>query len=1349
MIPRSLFTLLLTFAVAVAGYCQPSNNECSGASSLLVLSSSAACSANGIQLNVHTDGTTRSSIETQAVGYGEFDRFYTWTATTRGLQPNFSFGAGIRASVYENLGSASNPVCGDYINSCIYGSPISLSGWEIGDNLIVQVEWDRAIDAQFSFCFSESVLALPSNDQCISSIELTCQSQWQSFELAGSTGGISTTCNVTRPLWFKIDNPERSLNLEIRSSDFWVQYEIFTGSDCGNLTSLLCTDAASIELPPNDQSLYIAVGTNTNAGGPNLSFEIRATNCRGRQLVESGPGVTCSEAVQINCLGLDYSWDRRWRPIYIGPDFPPNYVNWLTLEGTGQELGIESDPYVVIYEGNDCGGLTKIEALDIPSNTEYFFNTTAGKTYYFQCIERTSIFTDNFGRLTEISINCRHPPSNNLCTNAEQILCGTRLIGSTKDSRISGDPVQQGQLRTVYYHFTGNGQKYRLFLTSATPLASRVFAHIFSDSCGGSSLNYTYTGIASQSNEFVWQAVTTPGQEYYVAIGLAIPNGSQGVPDLDNFEIWLECENDSPPVNEEQVGATAIACGESISVPTFGDPSIGGTSGNCLTASPTLWYKYESDGSSIDIKTRAVPGGTSSRWKEINVCILKDVGGQLTYLDSEYDHYLDTDYDNLISLASEAGVTYYFVFALELTPGPVPLDYGFEFSLDCLPPLANDFCFGAIEVLVQQPGAPRVTVTTELDNAYPSGIPNCTDGDLNKDVWYKFVAPISGVVVPNVRNLELYLSCSDQQPVQCDQDLPSKLGGLTPGQTYYLRKEVPFFGGQHQIYLTAGLTPPENDSCGGALPMILDGNATNWPENQFSNTVFLNYEANINQSLEFNNGAWYSFTAPPTGVVSVEYDLSSNAQRAAGYSVFYGTCDSMVEISTQAQYVQHELHGLIPGRDHFLVAHESTFSQGSANKDVSINTEQKIGDGPDMPQPVFLSFNNLSCSSFNYASQFTPAAQPDLQCDNTNANAYDRWKFVRLEAVMPYSSILIEFSPTVLGVPPMAEIEITATRIGASEPEFCFGPFSISENEFEIAAEDLTLYEGYDIGVKFSGIEPGLPDGNIEVDICLRGEHHLIQGIAPVTSQCQETIRYRDSYGGYYYFSPDAVDVAHCIDATNPAGSIEYVRAQSPLPNGEIVLPRSFTFVPEQAGEEMDGRYRLYFPPTEIDQLLALDPTLNSIRDIKILIDPTGTCESPGSSYVVIPAAAAGFTGFYYFVEIDLDLVPRSQGGVYLRNGFTMLASSAAITSPIVEVKNQPIKMFPQPATEYVNFDLTGLPASSTTGNIYDLTSRLVKSVLLNSGEISQFYVGDLSPGTYSVCFSIDGRLYEQRLAVQ
>ena len=147
MILRSLLTFLLIFGIAVGGYCQPSNNECSDALPLLVLSSSAACSANGIQLNVHTDGTTRSSIETDAVGMGLYDRFYTWTATTRGLQPNFSFGAGIRASVYENLGTSNNPICGDFINSCIYGSPISLSGWDIGDKLIVQIEWDRAFDA--------------------------------------------------------------------------------------------------------------------------------------------------------------------------------------------------------------------------------------------------------------------------------------------------------------------------------------------------------------------------------------------------------------------------------------------------------------------------------------------------------------------------------------------------------------------------------------------------------------------------------------------------------------------------------------------------------------------------------------------------------------------------------------------------------------------------------------------------------------------------------------------------------------------------------------------------------------------------------------------------------------------------------------------------------------------------------------------------------------------------------------------------------------------------------------------------------------------------------------------------
>lgn len=1353
MILRLLPSILLTFSVILTAYCQPANNECSGALPLPVESNASACTPfSGTQLNVHTDGTTRSDTETSAVGVGEYDRFYTWSATTRGLQPNFSFGAGIRASVYENLGTPSNPICGDFINSCIYGSTIALSGWEIGDNLIVQVEWDRAIDAQFSFCFSESALPLPANDECSTPVELACQNQWQSFDLAGSTGEPSTTCNLTRPLWFKISDPDREFEFEIRSNDNWVQYEIFTGSDCNNLTTLLCTGAGSFQLPPNNQPYYIAVGTNTNAGGPNLSFEIRRRNCSVRPLIDSGPGVTCAEAIPTTCAEEVYSWDPRWRPIYIGSDFAPHYAHWLTVDGLGQELAMRGDPFLVIYEGNDCGTLTKLEAINLPHNSDYYFTTTPGKKYYFLCIGKGDVLSARASSsYNEIKIVCRYPPANSECANAEQLDCGSRLAGTTKDARFTNDPwAQSAQLRTVYYSFIGNGQKQSLFLSTPTPLATRVNAHIYSDSCRGPSLDYTYNGIAGTPNEIVWQSITTSGQLYYVSVGLSLAQSSQGTRDLENFEIWLECDNVVVPVNDEQANAIDIACDQAINVPSFGDASAG-TGGLCLNSSPSIWYKYESDGSLININTRVAQGATPMAAESINVCVLKEVGGQLSFIDAENNQRLNSDYENLITFPSELGVTYYLVFALESNPGTIPQTHGFEFSLDCIPPLVNDFCSGAIDVSVQQPGEPRMAVTTVLDNAYPSGVPTCSNGLIRRDIWYKFVAPPSGVVVISDRDVEVFLNCSDQEPIKCNSYLPHNLGGLLPGHTYYLRSEVSNFNNAHEIYLTAGLAPPVNDSCGGALVMVTDGSAVTWPENQYSSTTYLNHDAVANSSMQSTHDAWYAFVAPATGLVKFEYDLGQGARTGQGYSVFYGSCDSLTLISNRAAAGSlHQLDGLIPGRTHYVAVREPTFNLGSSSKDVQVKTDSVTGDGPENPEPLFLAFGDFSCRIGNHASFLTPEPRADLQCPTTTSAAvWDRWKFIRVHAMMPWSTIKFDWSSANIDSLMDVRIDITATPIGANEPEFCFGPFTMSDVEFELAAEDLTLYEGYDFGMKISGIEPGLPKGNIRADICMYGEHYLNLGIAPVFTNCREAFPVRDTYGGYYYLNQDGLDVAHFLTGSNPAGSIEHVRAQSPLPNGEIVLPRSFTFVPNEPGGDMDGRYRLYYFPSEIDRLLASDPNINSIRDIKILVDPIGSCDSPGSSYTVVTPSAAGFTGFYYFIEIDLDLIPRGGGGVNLRNGFTMLSSSAAVTSSTHEVKYQRFDVFPQPATESVRIDLSHLTAGVTTGSLHDLTGRLVKPVDLQSGQETDIYVGNLLPGYYSLQFSIKGRRYMQRLAVQ
>lgn len=109
-----------------------------------------------------------------------------------------------------------------------------------------------------------------------------------------------------------------------------------------------------------------------------------------------------------------------------------------------------------------------------------------------------------------------------------------------------------------------------------------------------------------------------------------------------------------------------------------------------------------------------------------------------------------------------------------------------NYSLNCTP--ENDDCTNATSITLAQD-----TAGTTQGASASSNTPNCQqNGIVIFDVWYQFPAPASGNVTmtinapPLVGKIALYESCTDANPIACQEDELS-ITGLTPNATYYLQ----------------------------------------------------------------------------------------------------------------------------------------------------------------------------------------------------------------------------------------------------------------------------------------------------------------------------------------------------------------------------------------------------------------------------------------------------------------------------------------------------------------------------------------------------------------------------------
>ena len=164
----------------------PSNDTLAGAIPITPSPEGTGCNAAGFTLNFSTDGTTDSGLDSSCNGVETgLDQFFTWTATTAGLLWNDAApgnpGIVIRDTSGNEITCAQTFAADDFI----------LTGWNVGDDLIIQIYDYGTSVSDVAFCLEEYTPPAPIVPNYTETFDTYLPDRWS--EAAGAYGSPSGT----------------------------------------------------------------------------------------------------------------------------------------------------------------------------------------------------------------------------------------------------------------------------------------------------------------------------------------------------------------------------------------------------------------------------------------------------------------------------------------------------------------------------------------------------------------------------------------------------------------------------------------------------------------------------------------------------------------------------------------------------------------------------------------------------------------------------------------------------------------------------------------------------------------------------------------------------------------------------------------------------------------------------------------------------------------------------------------------------------------------------------------------------------------------------------------------------
>ena len=206
-----------------------------------------------------TDSGMDGTCNTTSTG---FDVFYTWTATTDALIWND--GAGNPGIVIRDAGTMAEITC----EGTFAGTDAQLSGWTIGQDLVIQVyDFGTAQINPTTFCLEQfTIPPPPANDDCSGVIDLGMETSPLTASTAQASNDFGQDCltNAGAPdVVYSILVPNGStIEISQTSNAYDSKHRLAYGGSCPGDTLIICTDDPDTQLETwtnttgSDQTVY-------------------------------------------------------------------------------------------------------------------------------------------------------------------------------------------------------------------------------------------------------------------------------------------------------------------------------------------------------------------------------------------------------------------------------------------------------------------------------------------------------------------------------------------------------------------------------------------------------------------------------------------------------------------------------------------------------------------------------------------------------------------------------------------------------------------------------------------------------------------------------------------------------------------------------------------------------------------------------------------------------------------------------------------------------------------------------------------------------------------------------------
>lgn len=439
--------------------------------------------------------------------------------------------------------------------------------------------------------------------------------------------------------------------------------------------------------------------------------------------------------------------------------------------------------------------------------------------------------------------------------------CATATVEAARCNVPAGGPNDD-----VWYKFTATSTNQ---IISISNYSSPVYFGLFSGSCGSLTkiescydAYHVYTTLSIGTTYYIQVYTTSTSAvvrtEFDICVGSWPPP-----PANDNIcnAILLPASpiNTCNPVSGTVAGATASATANPCGLTTAGS----------AYAIDDVWFTFVAQGTTHVISFTNIVGSFSTMsFVLYSGTCLAPINGQC---------YGSTNYKAITGLT--IGATY-FVRAFTASNNP---NQNTSFNI-CTYPLAcasNDECASATPLTINPIGTCANITSGTVNCATASAQANlCTSGSDDDDVWFSFVPTETtiNIALQNIvgSNTDMYFSvyegnCASPTQILCSDANNSTLGGLTVGNTYYLRAYT-YTGtaGQTTTFDVCLSTTLQAGMCDAAKPFCSD-TTYNFPTNVGTYAAAgIDYGCLCTQP----NPIWYYLKIAVAGSLDIEIESS-------------------------------------------------------------------------------------------------------------------------------------------------------------------------------------------------------------------------------------------------------------------------------------------------------------------------------------------------------------------------------------------------------------------------------------------------------------------------------------------